>query len=229
MIQKKEKRRKKKRKRRLRTRTELSLRNFLMEEPNENESYSYTFGCNNCFFAANISAEEAPKEVVKASATDSPSEKNPILLPEQKNDLPSSKENNVLLKLELVDRTAGQSLPEEKFQMIKDEIIKQIGSKFSKVKIVTEENVQTNIALRVFVDVFTSGNRTLRFWVGFGAGKAHMRIKTEWLEGSPFQIKDSNEYQRFGAASLRGGQTIEMQMADLIGQYAVDFISKHIR
>lgn len=82
--------------------------------------------------------------------------------------------------------------------------------------------------LRIFVDVFTAGNRALRFWVGFGSGKAHMRMTIEWLEGDLSHVKDSELYQRFGAASLRGGQSIEIQMAQLIGQYSVQFISKHI-
>lgn len=134
-----------------------------------------------------------------------------------------------LLKLEVVDRTAGQSMPEERLQNIKNEIIRQVKDKYPTVKILDAETKQSNTVLRVYVDVFTAGNRALRFWIGFGAGKAHMKMTAEWIEGSPPQIKDTKEYQRFGAASLRSGQTIELQMAELIGQYAVEFMSNHYK
>ncbi|MDN3513038.1 MAG: DUF4410 domain-containing protein [Candidatus Brocadia sp.] len=137
-------------------------------------------------------------------------------------------ENIYLLKLDVVDRTSGQSLTKEQLLTIRNEIIKQIKDKYPNVKIANEEIEKRSATLRVFVDVFTAGNRALRFWVGFGAGKAHMRMTADWLEGNYSLVKDSEVYQRFGAASLRSGQSIEIQMTQLIGQYSVQFISRHI-
>ena len=150
-------------------------------------------------------------------------------LEEKQNNMQStSKENIFLLKLDVVDRTSGQSLTKEQLLTIGNEIIKQIKDKYPNVKIANEEIEKKIATLRVFVDVFTAGNRALRFWVGFGSGKAHMRMTADWLEGNYSLVKDSEVYQRFGAASLRSGQSIEIQMTQLIGQYSVQFISRHI-
>ncbi|RJQ51675.1 MAG: DUF4410 domain-containing protein [Nitrospiraceae bacterium] len=137
-------------------------------------------------------------------------------------------ENISLLKLEVVDRTAGNALPKDDLSAIEKEIIKHINNKFPSIKVISGEADKTNVTLRVFIDVFTAGNRALRFWVGLGAGKAHMRMTAEWLEGTPPQLKDSKEYQRFGAASLRSGESIELQMTELIGRYSTEFVSKNI-
>ena len=141
----------------------------------------------------------------------------------EKSDLP------FLLKVEVVDKTAGQSLSKEQIDNITNEIVNSIKNKYPTVTISSNEPEKANAVLRIVVVVFTSGNRALRFWVGFGAGKAHMKITAEWLEGNPVQLKESKEYQRFGAGSLRGGETIEMQMRELIGQYSVEFIANHIK
>lgn len=164
-----------------------------------------------------------------------PIESNVVNTSKQKNDqtisptgLSNLATGSEVLKLEVVDRTAGESLSKEQLLTIRNEIIKQINSKYPMIKIANAEMAKIGATLRIFVDVFTAGNRALRFWVGFGAGKAHMRMTAEWLEGDLSYVKDSELYQRFGAASLRSGQSIEIQMAQLIGQYSVQFISKHI-
>ena len=62
----------------------------------------------------------------------------------------------------------NKSLTKEQLLTIRNEIIKQIKDKYPKVKIANEEIEEKIATLRVFVDVFTAGNRALRFWVGFG-------------------------------------------------------------
>ncbi len=132
------------------------------------------------------------------------------------------------LRVEVVDRTAGQSLTPRKIKLIKENIIESIGAKYTQVEIITEDGEQGDAILRVYIDVFTAGNRAVRFWVGFGAGKAHMKIMAQWLEGDAAEVKGSREYQKFGALSLRSGGSIENQMAILIGRYSTEFASEHL-
>lgn len=179
-------------------------------------------------------AEQKTVPIVNPAESSNLGEKEPHVEKEQKESgtttasVDHREENIYLLKLDVVDRTSGQPLTKEQLLTIGNEIIKQIKDKYPKVKIANEEIEKKSATLRVFVDVFTAGNRALRFWVGFGAGKAHMRMTADWLEGDYSQVKDSEVYQRFGAASLRSGQSIEIQMTQLIGQYSVQFISRHI-
>jgi len=147
---------------------------------------------------------------------------------EQRDAKPIPNENTFILRLETIDRTAGQSLPQDDLQKINNEIISRIRTEYPAIKIISKETERANAILRVFIDVFTAGNRALRFWVGFGAGKAHMKITTEWLDEDSSEPSDSKQYQRFGAASLRSGETIERQMTELIGQYSAEFVSLHI-
>ncbi|TLD41716.1 MAG: hypothetical protein JETT_2011 [Candidatus Jettenia ecosi] len=164
-----------------------------------------------------------------------PIEPNVVNTSKQKNDqtvnptvLSNLAAGSEVLKLEVIDRTAGESLSKEQLLTIRNEIIKQINDKYPTIKIANAEMGEIGATLRIFVDVFTAGNRALRFWIGFGSGKAHMRMTAEWLEGDLSYVKDSELYQRFGAASLRSGQSIEIQMTQLIGQYSVQFLSKYI-
>jgi hypothetical protein len=134
-----------------------------------------------------------------------------------------------LLKLEVIDRTAGQALAKEQLANIREEIIRQIKAKYPSLSLASAESEKADAVLKVYVDVFTAGNRALRFWIGFGAGKAHMKMTAEWLDGDPPQLKASKEYQRFGAASMKSGEDIELIMRELIGQYSVEFMDGNIR
>ncbi len=127
------------------------------------------------------------------------------------------------VRLEIIDRTAGKSIGNDKLAEIRSSITKYLNDELPDMIILPHESGEPLPTLRVNVDVFSAGNRALRFWVGFGSGKAHLRIEVEWLDGSSSTVVDSKVYQRLGAFSLRSGQTIEIMMTDLIGRYTADF------
>lgn len=133
------------------------------------------------------------------------------------------------IRIEVVDRTAGQSLKPEHRAAITEEIIKRAREFNNAIEISNREDEEVSGILRANIDVFDSGNRALRFWVGLGAGKAHLRFTAQWLDGSTKQVNDSKVYQRFGAASLRTGEEIEKQMTELVGEYSQQFLSSHVK
>lgn len=133
--------------------------------------------------------------------------------------------SDAVIKLEVIDRTAGRSLTAHQIQTITYKIIEQFARHNPSVIISAEARGEIAGVLRVNIDVFRLGNKAQRFWLGFGAGKAHFRITTEWLDGETFNIVDTRNYQRFGAKSVRSDSAIEQRMIGLIAHYCREFVS----
>jgi hypothetical protein len=140
----------------------------------------------------------------------------------------ATKTTNVV-RVEIADRTAGQSLSAEQRRAITEEIVKRVRAVSNAVEVSSHEGQSVQGIYRANIDVFTAGNRALRFWVGFGAGKAHLKFTAQWLDGATKQVQDSKEFQRFGAMSLRSGGEIEQQMTELIGEYSQEFLAPHLK
>ncbi len=133
------------------------------------------------------------------------------------------------LRVEVVDRTAGQSLAPTHRAAIEAEIVKRLHTVNPRLIVATRADERVDGILRANIEVFTAGNRALRFWVGFGAGKAHLKFTAQWLDPGTQTARASEEYQRFGAASLRTGGEIEQQMVELVGDYTQEFIAAHLK
>lgn len=92
----------------------------------------------------------------------------------------------------------------------------------SKYKL-TEDKSTTDYVLHIKVFQFTPGNRALRFWVGFGAGAAKLTFDCQLFDNAG-NLVDTQKFQRFGAASLRSGNSIIEQMKHLIILYSSKWI-----
>ncbi|KPK00618.1 MAG: hypothetical protein AMK71_08135 [Nitrospira bacterium SG8_35_4] len=120
------------------------------------------------------------------------------------------------------DQTAGQAL---------DPKIKQEVTETLKQKIIDSGKYQlaqlkngANYVLNIKVIQFTAGNRAARLWVGFGLGSAKLTFVCE-LYDSQGNIVDRQKFQRFGAASLRSGDSIIEQMKYLLIEYSSKWIN----
>ena len=108
-------------------------------------------------------------------------------------------------------------------------MVKRLRAVNPRVVVATRADQPVDGILRANIEVFTAGNRALRFWVGFGAGKAHLRFTAQWLDSRTQALRASQEYQRFGAASMKGGGEIEQQMVELVGDYTQEFVAAHLK
>lgn len=76
---------------------------------------------------------------------------------------------------------------------------------------------------------FNAGNRALRFWVGFGAGKTYLSVRGRLLDAASGQVLATFADQETG---YRGAMTLE-HFADLfphqaksLGEHIAEFVEK---
>jgi hypothetical protein len=88
---------------------------------------------------------------------------------------------------------------------------------------IAEDEAGADYVLSVKVVLFTPGNRALRFWVGFGAGAAKLAFTCELYDGQG-NLRDRQDFKRYGAASLRSGETIGAGMEQMIVDYTARWL-----
>ena len=114
------------------------------------------------------------------------------------------------------DRTAGQMVNPQILSEIRNTINERI-SKNSQLKLASSKE-SADYILNIKINVFTAGNRAARFWIGCGLGAAHLNFICELLNKEG-KVLDSQNFQRFGAFSLRSGPELIQQMQNLIIDY----------
>lgn len=119
------------------------------------------------------------------------------------------------------DKTAGQALNPR----IKKEVVETLNKKIIKSGKyqLAQSREDAHYVLNIKVIQFTAGNRATRFGVGFGVGSAKLTFMCGLFD-SEGNMVDQRIFRRFGAASLRSGDTIIQQMKDIVIEYTAKWI-----
>jgi len=121
------------------------------------------------------------------------------------------------------DATTGQAMGKEIAKEIYDTILNRLKNS-GQYSLTGDKNVASYI-LNIRMLVFSAGNRSLRFWVGFGAGSAKLHFICQLIDATG-RVVDERHFQRFGAASLRSGPAIIEQMKNLTADYTYSWLEK---